>query len=308
MATFSGIEHIGEKIFNCLQNKDILNCRNVCHSWKQILDNPNLWLKKLNSFGQAQKSYEECSELLAKASEINFPPAKLGNCLMIKYVKVTEAPSQDFHPHRITRAKIEKFVKFITNLPLLYFALVPKEPDLDLIKFLSRETPDVDKPEPLPSFEVECYIRLLHRRVFTPQCGTFMIFPSHVDEIDPISDAILVNKSLEVIKTLLTELKIKDPWYGSPLYLAVENQDLDMCKMIIELLGGDQVQVPCQIYYMIRTPIQRVIELRNVEIFKYFLSKNLVPKSYLDLAKEFKLIDDTKPTKLCLNVQNCSIL
>ena len=128
----------------------------------------------------------------------------------------------------------------------------------------------------------------------------------NVDEIDPISDAILVNKSLEVIKTLLTGLKIKNPWYGSPLYLAVENQDLEMCKMIIEFMGGDQVQVPCNRFD--KTPIQRVIELRNVEIFKYFLSKNLVPKSYLDLAKEFKLIDDTKPTKLCLNVQNCSIL
>ena len=97
---------------------------------------------------------------------------------MIKYVKVTEAPNPYFHPHRVIRDRIEKFVYFITNLPLLYFALVPKEPDLDLIKFLSRETPDVDKPEPLPSFEVECYIRLLHRRVFT-QCGNFMIFLSH---------------------------------------------------------------------------------------------------------------------------------
>ena len=302
MATFSGIEHIGEKIFNCLQNKDILNCRSVCQSWKQILDNPNLWLKKLNSFGQTQKSYEECSDLLAKASEINFPPAKLGNCLMIKYVKVKEAPNPNFHPHRITRNKIEKFVKFITNLPLLYFALVPKEPDLDLIKFLSRETPD--KPEPLPSFEVECYIRLLHKRVFTP--SIFIYCPFYVDEIDPISDAILVNKSLEVIKTLLTELKIKNTWYGSPLFLAVKNQDLEMCKMIIELLGRDQVQVPCNRFD--KTPIQRVIRLKNVELFKYLVSKNLVPKSSLDLAKELKLIDDTKPTKLCLNVQNCSIL
>ena len=64
MATFSGIQHIAEKVFNSVPSDDILNCRSICRNWKQILDNPKFWLKKLNKMGQNKTAYEDCLKLL----------------------------------------------------------------------------------------------------------------------------------------------------------------------------------------------------------------------------------------------------
>ena len=217
MATFTGIQHIGERIFNSLRLKDVLNCRSVCQSWKQILDNPNYWLKKLNSIGQTKKSNQEYTELFSKTSKVNFSVSKLGYCLLIKYCKVAGVKAK-------TR-NYNKIIKYLVDLPLLYFALVQKHPDLDLIKFLSRESSLVAKP-----------VKMKSLRASYGQ-GNFF-------EIDPITDAIEKKHSLEVIKTLLTELKMKNPWYGTPLLLAVEKQDFEMCKMIIEVMGVDQIHVP----------------------------------------------------------------
>ena len=51
MDNFEGIQHIGENIFNCLTAQDLLNCRLTSKSWKNILDNPMFWLRKINSVG-----------------------------------------------------------------------------------------------------------------------------------------------------------------------------------------------------------------------------------------------------------------
>ena len=44
-----GLRHIAEDIFRCLDKKqDLLNCRLVNNSWKEIVDQPIFWLKKIN--------------------------------------------------------------------------------------------------------------------------------------------------------------------------------------------------------------------------------------------------------------------
>ena len=47
-----GLHHIAEDIFRCLDKKIILNCRLVNYSWKEVLDQPVFWLKKLNEKSQ----------------------------------------------------------------------------------------------------------------------------------------------------------------------------------------------------------------------------------------------------------------
>ena len=44
-----GLLHISEKIFKVLEQKCLLDCRMVNKSWKEVLDQPIFWLKKLNS-------------------------------------------------------------------------------------------------------------------------------------------------------------------------------------------------------------------------------------------------------------------
>ena len=43
-----GFKHIAEDIFSLLEKKNLLECRAVDKSWKQILDEPRFWLKKQN--------------------------------------------------------------------------------------------------------------------------------------------------------------------------------------------------------------------------------------------------------------------
>ena len=44
-----GLQHISEDIFKLLDKKNLMKSRLVNNSWKQILDSPIFWLKKLKS-------------------------------------------------------------------------------------------------------------------------------------------------------------------------------------------------------------------------------------------------------------------
>ena len=46
-----GFLHLSEKIFLLLDNKSILTCRIVNPSWKNIIDNPIFWVKKIQLKG-----------------------------------------------------------------------------------------------------------------------------------------------------------------------------------------------------------------------------------------------------------------
>ena len=45
----SGLDHISEDIFKLLDMNSLINCRLVKSSWKNVLDQPIFWLKKMNS-------------------------------------------------------------------------------------------------------------------------------------------------------------------------------------------------------------------------------------------------------------------
>ena len=44
-----GLQHISEDIFKLLDTKTLVSCRSVNSSWKNVLNQPMFWLKKLNS-------------------------------------------------------------------------------------------------------------------------------------------------------------------------------------------------------------------------------------------------------------------
>ena len=51
-----GLVHIGENIFNNLDDKDVEVCRDINRSSRQILNNPMFWLRK---FGQLSKENQK---------------------------------------------------------------------------------------------------------------------------------------------------------------------------------------------------------------------------------------------------------
>ena len=66
MAIFEGMPHITKIILSFLNGEDLLYCRILCRSWKQILDNPKFWLKKLNFISQPENVTEKWMNLIGQ--------------------------------------------------------------------------------------------------------------------------------------------------------------------------------------------------------------------------------------------------
>ena len=252
MANLQGLDHIGEKIFKFHQSKDILNFRLVCKSWKQILENPIYWLKKLNKLGQTKKSYHDTMILTRKAYRAGIPPTKIGYCLLIKYFKMTE--------NNLPKTFQKSCRSLFLRLPILYIALIPKYPDLELIQFLTKSNRKFLDP-------IECANSMKYTR------GRFETVSSEFkfinNKINLMNDAIEGNQSLEVIKILVSQLKGQDTIeiLVNGFMLAIAKQDLALCKHIIEEMTDEDFEIHHD------KLITLACQEQNIEIFKLFISK-----------------------------------
>ena len=64
--------HVTKKIFQCLDKQSLLSFRQVSQAWKNYVDNPTFWFKKLaddKTRGQEWKDCENEWKDLAKAAE-----------------------------------------------------------------------------------------------------------------------------------------------------------------------------------------------------------------------------------------------
>ena len=53
-----GIPHIGEQIFERLDNQSLTKCREVCKSWKKLIDHKNIpWNRILMKFPSGEGMY-----------------------------------------------------------------------------------------------------------------------------------------------------------------------------------------------------------------------------------------------------------
>ena len=243
MASLQGLDHIGEKIFKFHKGKDILNFRLVCKSWQQILDNPMYWLKKLNKIGQSKNVFNETSTLIRKASKYGILPTKIGYCLLVKYIELTERNQG----HAFEKSR--KALMF--RLPLLYFALIPKQPDLALIQFLAKISPQFTDP-------MKCATRSKSITKWNLQYGD-----------DPMNYAVKGNHSLEVIKILIHELKGKFDIYTfvSAFKRAITKQDIEMCKFFCEQVSDEEFKVHHGAI------IHQAFEVQNIPILNLLISK-----------------------------------
>ena len=64
-----GFLHLGQEIFLYLDHKSLLECQEVCRSWKRFLDNPKFWIKKCKQKGLTQDLYYTWMKLSHKLEE-----------------------------------------------------------------------------------------------------------------------------------------------------------------------------------------------------------------------------------------------
>ena len=248
MASLEGLDHIGEKIFKFHQGKDVLNFRLVCKSWQEILENPMYWLKQLKKIGQSKKAHSDTLVLIRKTSKAGIPLTKIGYCLLIKYMKITST--------NLPQNKQKSCRAFFFRLPMLYIALISGKPDLELVGFLVKLNPRIAKPiKCLPEF---IYIR-----------GKFTL--GYQKEIDPLSDAIAGEQTLEVIRILISEFKDQID-FSDRLIESVDRQNFELVKEF-----GDKLDDKTEFFVnhaSYPSPMFHAIRLGNVEILKYLVSRN----------------------------------
>ena len=77
-----GFSHLVENILLHLDHKDLQTCRLVCHSWKNQIDQPHLWIMKCNQRGQSKDLIAAWFDLVLRIEKGSFLEKELGNCIM----------------------------------------------------------------------------------------------------------------------------------------------------------------------------------------------------------------------------------
>ena len=148
MATFERIQHIGENIFKRLKMEDLLNCRLICASWEEILDNPYFWLKMLDCAGQPQEIREKWLKLIEHANHsktwnleyiyfCKVPVSKITKFLIFKYCKfIIHSSEKWMKKFQVGDIPIE-FQKFLLGLPPIFQAIYEKSFDKDVMYLIA---------------------------------------------------------------------------------------------------------------------------------------------------------------------------
>ena len=82
---FENHPEIGEKIFSYLDLQTLIKCQFVCHDWKQVLENPYFWLKKLRKVGHKSNIDAAWKRLIIKSPEFGLPKNEFTKCLQMKF-------------------------------------------------------------------------------------------------------------------------------------------------------------------------------------------------------------------------------
>ena len=83
---FQAHPEIIEDMFYYLDSNTLLNCRLVCKSWNQFLENTTFWLDKLYEIGQPEEVETAWKDLIAKSENKDIEKDIFAKCLRMKFI------------------------------------------------------------------------------------------------------------------------------------------------------------------------------------------------------------------------------
>ena len=287
--SFSGIPFVGQNIFQVLPDEDLKRCRLVCTSWKGLIDDPTFWLKKLNTNGQPKEVHQEWLDLIEKAKSWGVDKTQFVSSLMSKYFmlkttrfrlmkRISEIPPTLGKELQNNQNCLENF---FLSLPPIYIALLPENPNLEVISIITYFNEDFAKPIIVPKEVVKCWYNFpVHINI---------LFSLTIDNksINPLTFAIerqVKRISLEVLKLLAS--KIKDPCmndFKEHLHCSIAKNNFEMCKFLVEMLPikeQNEVVTTKNNYPGVGglSAIKIAMDLLHVDLFAYLLSKTDNPE------------------------------
>ena len=267
-SVFQAHPEIIEKVFAALDSNTLLDCRLVCKTWNQFLENPNFWLKKLKEIGQPAKVELTWKNLIAKAND-KIEKCIFAKCLRMKFTEFIRAQEKTDCLQKTLIAKV--FITAYLNCPPLftaaYFGII------DIVKLIYQLGEDRNR-----KIYVNCTDRSDHY-------------------VMPIFAAI-ENGHTDVAKFFLeTPQEQQKPsynYYGdTPIISAVLNKNLDLVKFLVPKMPNLNTSLT-------RTGRNSLIHLaiRDYEILKYLVSQPNINTNLQNAERKtpLQMLSDDKHT------------
>ena len=203
MFQFENYPEIGERIFSYLDLKTLLNCSSVCKDWKQVLESPYFWLKKLNEVGHPSDKETAWKNLILKSTDFQVPRSHFAKCLQDKYKNFIFAT-------KTTEMAREASLYHLKSPPALSAAY---SGCLEIVKLISQIGEDTNR-------------RIHWKNIFMPKYFEMPIFAAIKNGHTEVA--------IFIIETSEEKQRPSISYDGhSPIHYAIEMKNLDLVKYLV---------------------------------------------------------------------------
>ena len=300
----SGFFQITTKILHTLDDKTQLECRLVCKYLKALVDQPLLWIQKLDiKRGQSKEVHDAWIDLMQRIEEGSFLEQELVECLMKWYGigKSPAWPKSSLNGITILHISAVCGVKSIVEIIASYI----KDPNptkengitpihsasqhghIDIVIFLASKVDNLNEvicgtgATPIYTASAKGHtdiVKFLASKVENPN-------KSRNDGVTPITVASLKGH-VEIVEFLASKVdNPNEPGNDgvTPIFLASLRGHTDIVKIL-----ASKVNNPNAPRYNGWTPIHAAIGNGHVEVVKYLISNVNEPgESLLEFARQF---------------------
>ena len=263
---FQAHPEIIEQVFDALDSNTLLNCRLVCKTWNQFLENPNFWLKKLKEIGQPEEIETAWKNLIAK-SNYKIEKGIFAKCLRMKFTEFIRAQEKD-DKAIVAKVTTTAYLKCTPLFTAAYFGII------DIVKLIYQLGEDCN--------------RKMFVKVFSNITDYYVM---------PIFAAI-ENGHTDVAKFFLeTPQEQQKPSYHYhgyiPIMSAIRNKNLDLVKFLVPKMPNLNISLT-------RTGKSSLIHLaiRDYEILKYLVSQPSINPNLQNFERKtpLQMLSDDKYT------------
>ena len=231
MANLDAVPHIGDRIFQYSSNEGTMKFRLVSQSWKNVIDNPKFWFRRLKTKRPSEDISQELQTLFDKAKSQKCLP-EISKSLMFKYWHLLGTLNKEKQNtyKRISSSEWIEIRKFILGMPLIYYAIYSG--NYELIKFFGDDA--------------------TYSIIYTLFCPWKYEFLSPVkkyntDRITVLGEAIKMNHNLKVIQYIVSKMDHGRKFFKyrklenqnqngySPIHLAVLTGNIEVLKWLVSI-------------------------------------------------------------------------
>ena len=251
IANFKNFIDIGEKVFEHLDFKTILNCKLVCQSWNQITTNPIFWLKKLKKMGQSSEMSKKWINLISKSKELEVSTKQITKALIIMHKRVTELLNDCYFGYDFERS-IDKVI--LMQLPIVSAAILDL---MDVMEVLAQMGENFDQIYFDECTLSSCYERKLNLPlIFAFEARNFkmvdfilskMSSPSlRVGDIfdEGVFHCAVEHGQLDLVKRMTPMLNyVNEPWHGiTAAWFAILHNQIEVLKYLTPLFNQNDIK------------------------------------------------------------------